>query len=197
MQFAGGEITIEVYASHEISQANLVQTYKVNIPSRDLPAPQLVTISSDHQQWVDNDNNISVQLAIHAPRWWAFNYFGAIGRYGVGPNGGFVQLTGNNDQDPVLRRQLGGRFFDLGSTNDRVSLGNNSQYGSVPLGRASVYAFDSSSGNFNNPLINPAAPGQDNAADAFADTQPIDLSAGPGATPTPRPCSSSARGAGW
>jgi uncharacterized protein (TIGR02600 family) len=173
MSFGGNEITIEVYASHKISAETLVQTYKVQIPSRELPAPQLVTMTSDHQQWVDNDNNIHTQIAVHAPRWWAFNYFGAIGRFGS--NG--TQLTGNN-------RVLGGRFFDLG-TADRVSMGNSSRYGSVPLGKTSLYAFDSTSGNFNNPLINPAAPGKDDGADAFADTYPVDLSNDPN-KPTPR-----------
>lgn len=94
MAFSPGELTINIYAGHdlttdEVRGRNLIQTVNIRIPqrsgSRGLPPPHLVTQSTGAQYWEWLDTQGVLQpdssRAVQAPHWWGFHAYGALNRY--------------------------------------------------------------------------------------------------------------------
>ncbi|RBP47686.1 uncharacterized protein (TIGR02600 family) [Roseimicrobium gellanilyticum] len=161
MRFTGAPLTIKLYSSHKTTQDNLVQTYNINLPSQDLPAPQIVTMSAD-RSWQQSGNTVTINDAVDAPHWWAFNYAGAINRYvgGWTPRG-YNVAPGSNGFVVSTR----GRFFNQGG-NDR-----SSAHG-IPRGASLMWAFEPVSGGaFTQNLLNPSDPADDVTTDNFSDTK--------------------------
>jgi uncharacterized protein (TIGR02600 family) len=132
MTFTGGSLTINLYSSRNMSEANKVQTFTVSFPSTSLPVPELVVIGSPREEWTSGTTN-NVQERIEAPRWWAFNWGGAIGRFSHNPAAPWDGQSGEpgrieaNDINPgnalynqykdwgVESGRTLGRFFTKGS----------------------------------------------------------------------------------
>jgi uncharacterized protein (TIGR02600 family) len=176
MNFSGEGLTIEIYAGHQLSGTNPVQTY--TIPpfggAARIPVPELVTLSSDRVDIINPQNGSrTVQRAVFAPQWWSLSFYGALGRF-TGTWPGSVQQTyatldnnnplfgpGNGTIAGVGGATLG-RF--AGWSNDRVSWAN------APRGLGTVFGFDAGSGNQNSGLLNPVTPAVDTPTDQYTDT---------------------------
>ena len=90
-------IKAEIYASHDWQgktdrkNSTPVQTVMIKIPgaagggadegTHSTPVPRLVVYSSDRRKYPDSAGNFIEHEAVHAVRWWAFNFNGAVGRY--------------------------------------------------------------------------------------------------------------------
>lgn len=180
MDFSGGRLTIKIYSSHNAKVEDLVQTVNVEIPRTSVPVPQLVTVSTDYKQFLSG-GTLYKQEAIHAPRWWAFNYCGALRR-----------LTGFWDNSRK-RWTVTSRVDDKNTsyttdfiTNGRLFVPTTSStpatyapvgLDGVPRWASTLWAFDPSSGFFSNALLNPSSPAADVATDCmsetkYSDTQP-------------------------
>lgn len=90
-------LRFEIYSSHDWQGSKdkkgstPVQTFEVEFPRGDqtTPTPDLVLYSTELIDRIDENGNSVVQPAIHAVRWWTFNYGGAVNRYvGTGTEGG-------------------------------------------------------------------------------------------------------------
>jgi hypothetical protein len=80
--FQGGELTLNVYSSREVSSRTLVQQFKIQFPaSAAIPAPELVVLGNAHAQWQDSLGRLANRHRTEAPRWWAFHNGGALRRY--------------------------------------------------------------------------------------------------------------------
>lgn len=104
-------IKADIYASHDwqgrIDKKNAtpVQSVMIKIPgaagatdgdgSHSTPVPRLVVYSSDRRKYVSN-GNLTEHEAVHAVRWWAFNFNGAVGRYAGRPQVGGGGALGIN-----------------------------------------------------------------------------------------------------
>jgi len=164
MAFTADEpLVIKIYGSHEISPANLVQTINVRLPSKpNLPIPELVTMSADHEQWTDAEGNIAEQEAVEAPRYWSFHWGGAIGRFqGTFASHAFTPAN-------ALSRRTAGRAFNLGGS-DRLSRGR------FPRGKSNIYGYDPNNDNYSSQLLSLVNPGADSTGDVYADTKFTDL----------------------
>jgi len=132
-------IKADIYASHDWQgtkdkkNATPVQSVMIQIPgassgagndgSHSTPVPRLVVYSSDRRRVVSN-GTLRETEAIHAVRWWAFNFAGAVGRYigrpqpGGGPTG--MNYTGITDKTVANDSDLGsgtwGRFHNQSRT---------------------------------------------------------------------------------
>ncbi|WP_050026664.1 Verru_Chthon cassette protein A [Verrucomicrobium sp. BvORR034] len=167
MQFGGGPLIIKLYSGHLTTDENLVQTFSLTMPSRSIPVPQLVTLSSDHEQWQNSDGTVDWNEATDAPRWWALNFSGALNRFvgaWVGAAGGWNSVSLQNDLNTPLATRTKGRFFTNGG-KDRTTAGN------APRGATTLWAYEPGGGNFNSGLINPTNPAQDSASDVHSDTK--------------------------
>lgn len=135
-------IKADIYASHDWQgrvdkkNATPVQSVMIKIPgaagaadadgSHSTPVPRLVVYSSDRRKYVSN-GNITEHEAVHAVRWWAFNFNGAVGRYTGTPQeggGGALGINYNGVREVVVGRDVGdmpnsgtwGRFKGLTHT---------------------------------------------------------------------------------
>ena len=81
INFSGGTLRINVYATRTASQKNLVQQFTFNFPASTLPVPELVTTSSPYIQWKTIQGEERNQYPSEAPRWWAFHNGGALRRW--------------------------------------------------------------------------------------------------------------------
>jgi len=167
MQFVGGPLVMKLYSSHLINDNTLCQTFHVTMPSRTVPVPQLVTISSDHEQWQNSDGTIDWEEAVDAPHWWCLNFSGALNRYAGSWNprsGGWgsVALTAPSTSNATDIRTMG-RFYTNSNGKTRVSVpkGNGNANDQVPRGGNMIWAYIPADGNYNSPLLNPSNPGAD------------------------------------
>lgn len=111
--FQGGRLKINIYATRDMSPQNLVQTYTINFDPATLPTPELVVLSSPKEQWQDSLGRISTQERVEAPRWWTFNWGGALNRWKGQPDGTIVRNTPSTASADDWRTL--GRFFTTGS----------------------------------------------------------------------------------
>ncbi|MFZ4594167.1 MAG: Verru_Chthon cassette protein A, partial [Verrucomicrobiaceae bacterium] len=130
-------IQADIYASHEWGRAKNrtpVQSVMIKIPeaaaggdgTHSTPVPRLVVYSSDRRKVVSN-GTVTETEAIHAVRWWAFNFAGAVGRYTGTPIAGGGAPLGIDydgirarvveDDAPPLRSGTWGRFHDQSRTS--------------------------------------------------------------------------------
>ena len=169
MSFSGAPLTIKLYGSHETTSDNLVQTYQVTMPSRQLPVPDLVTVSADREHWKNADGSEDWREAIDAPHWWALNYSGAINRFLGAWNGRNFATTPGSDASIVVATR--GRFFQNGSKDTAAHKG-------VPRGASTLFAFEPvSGGSYTAAIINPTNPADDDPVDQFTDTKLSDINA--------------------
>jgi uncharacterized protein (TIGR02600 family) len=154
MRFTGAPLTIKVYSSHKTTNDNLVQTYQVNLPDKDLPVPQLVILSADRNYEKASNGTVTINEAVDACHWWALNYSGALNRYSGVWNGRFWDISPTSDPADAVRTR--GRFYQNGG-NDRSS------HLWIPRGGAILWAYEAiDNGSFSNPLLNPSDPAEDN-----------------------------------
>lgn len=85
--FPNDPMVIEIYDSHDVSTAHLVQTINISLPAQtSLPTPLLVSpVGSviNAQTWYSN-GGYSYNRSLQGPHWWVFNIEGAVGRVGNG-----------------------------------------------------------------------------------------------------------------
>ncbi len=82
-------LNIEIYSSHDWQGtkdkrgAVPVQSFQIEFPQgkQSVPTPDLVLYSTELIDTIDENGNQIVQPAVHAVRWWTFNYGGAVNRY--------------------------------------------------------------------------------------------------------------------
>jgi uncharacterized protein (TIGR02600 family) len=97
MQFRGGTIRINIYASRNMVPQNIVQTIEVRFPAATLPVPELVVTSSPRIVWRNQTTQRDqFQLACEAPRWWSFSSGGALRRWKKAEDGN-IDVTDSDD----------------------------------------------------------------------------------------------------
>lgn len=159
MLFSGGKLTIKIYSSHNARPEDLVQTVNVELPQRNLPVPQLVTVSTDYSQ-LFSAGTLYRQEMINAPRWWAFNYCGAIRRFVGSWNGSNWGNAVARPDNYVVDFATNGRLFSATSestTANYVPVG----IGGVPRWSTTLWAYDPSNGYASNAIMNPSNPAPD------------------------------------
>lgn len=179
MTFTGGTITVKIYAGHDWANSSpLIQTINVEIPSSsDVPAPDLVIMSTDYDEYIDSRGNKTTRKALDAPHWWAFNYSGAIGRYAgtrLAPTlvskpwantAGRLWNGDTNTANIAIPVDSGGNAVNFGGDAAASS-------GGAPLYNSIIYGYDSSTGDFNSGLLRlDSARSRDNSNDIHSDTQ--------------------------
>lgn len=127
-------IKADIYASHDwqgrIDRKNAtpVQSVMIKIPgsagatgndgSHSTPVPRLVVYSSDRRKYISN-GNITEHEAVHAVRWWAFNFNGAVNRYTGTPQEGGGGALGVNYNG----------VREVTDPKDNTNLGNSGTWG--------------------------------------------------------------------
>jgi uncharacterized protein (TIGR02600 family) len=126
-----GPLRINIYATRDMSPQNLVQTINIQFPnSLQLPTPDLVVLSSPRIQWQDSQGKLNTVQPSEAPRWWAFQSGGALGRFsgGVYPDSDPQPLPPRTD---AVNRRTRGRLYTFGSEgggNPPIPLANGIIY---------------------------------------------------------------------
>jgi uncharacterized protein (TIGR02600 family) len=106
MSFQSGVITVQVYDSHNYAGKQPIQTVQFQLKNTQAPAPELVVMPSYNVYQVRADNSIYNHPAIQAPRWWAFNRGGALGRIEAPTSGAEARVVNVED-----RQENGGDSF--------------------------------------------------------------------------------------
>jgi len=122
-------LKIDIYPSHDwqgvIDKKSSVpvQSFEIEFPrgKQSTPTPDLVLYSTELVDTIDESGNQVVQPAVHAVRWWTFNYGGAVNRY-VG-----TATEGGSDQSGV--RWNGVRENVEGNVNQRGTIAGDRTWG--------------------------------------------------------------------
>lgn len=112
----GGALKINLYATRDMKPENLVQTFTIEFDQATLPTPELVVLSSPKEGWQDpTTGRKNTQERVEAPRWWTFNYGGAVNRWKEQSDGTIVRNTPATDKAENWRTL--GRFFSTGAAH--------------------------------------------------------------------------------
>jgi hypothetical protein len=140
LQFESGPITIRIYDTYNWTEAQPLQTVQVRLPLGLAPQPDLVTVGTYSVSFFQPSGTWYDHPAVQAPRWWAFNRDGVLGRFDTaGSSNWQLELS--------TGRSVRGRLYNWDGVNltggfSAVSAVDRFHTQRQPGARAFVYGAD-------------------------------------------------------
>jgi uncharacterized protein (TIGR02600 family) len=120
---AGRTLKVDIYDTHNWSNSTPVQSFDIDLAqvagtnTIRTPTPTLGKKASERKEYYDSSGKFHAIRAVEGPRWWCFNYDGAIGRYyrqgPYTPTYANVKETKSNDSSNGLGERVLGRFASV------------------------------------------------------------------------------------